>query len=246
MRNGVLMIVAAVAFSFATPAGATGGTCDAPDSPLGALSDAVEGARRHGRGVRTDYPETVVPESDVAPAPASASAMKAAYDAAVAKNKLENVSAAKAKALEKSFNKASAVTENLSGGRVGASIQGMVVDGELFVRTKTVRPGTTPKWQSAGPMKKAPKPAALEARVKKVVAERMGLMSNPDFALKASELAEVKKGIADGEFKVVNATPTGLLGVGYTGYVTGNMLIVEKRAVRPGAKSTFFLLGPID
>ncbi|MHB8876383.1 MAG: hypothetical protein ACYC8T_22040 [Myxococcaceae bacterium] len=143
---------------------------------------------------------------------------------------------------------------------MGASIQGMVVDGELFVRTKAVRPGAEPKWSSAGPLKDAPapktedtkpggwapKPKSLEARVQKLVTQRMELLSNPLFALKASELAQVKKGIANGDFQVVNATPKGLAGVGMTGYVADNMLIVEKRTVRPGAPSTFYLLGPLD
>jgi hypothetical protein len=139
----------------------------------------------------------------------------------------------------------------------------MVVGGELGVRTKAVRPGTTPTWKSAGPLKDAPKPKvndtagpaapgwgpkpkSLEAKVQKTVADRMNLMSNPDFALKPAELAEVKKGIANGDFKVVNASPRGLAGVALTGYVADNMLIVEKKAVRPGAQSTFYLLGPMD
>lgn len=218
---------------------------------------------RHGMGVRTDYPTPrVPPREDPAREPkANTSAMAATFEAASAKNKLKGVSTAQAKTLETKFNSSSAQTENLSAGRVGASITGMVVNGELFVRTKPVRPGATPKWMSAGPLEGAPKPKetdkpdkpngwgpkpkSLESRAQKTLTERMGLLSNPDFALKASELAEVKKGIADGDFQVVNATPKGLAGVGFTGYVSEGMLVVEKKGVHPGAKSTFYLLGPL-
>lgn len=215
-------------------------------------------------GVRTDYPTPRVPQRDEpAPKPkAATSAMSATFEAASAKNKLKDVTAAQAKSLETKFNGPSAKIENLSAGRVGAAINGLVVNGELFVRTKAVRPGATPKWMSAGPLKDAPKPKvdtdkpdkpggwgpkpkSLEARAQKTLSQRMGLMSNPDFALKASELAEVKKGIANGDFQVVNATPKGLAGVGYTGYVAEGMLVVEKKGVHPGAKPTFYLLGPL-
>ncbi len=217
--------------------------------------------RLHGTGVRTDYPTRPATPDVARPKPAKQSAMAATFEAASAKGKLKDVSPARAQALEAKFGSGSAKTENLSAGRVGASIQGMVVDGELFVRTKAVRPGAEPKWASAGAMKDAPapapadvqaprgwgpKPRSLEARVQKTVTERMGLLSNPDFALKADELREVKKGIANGDFKVVNATPKGLAGVGMTGYVADDMLIVEKRAVRPGAPSSFYLLGPLS
>ncbi len=225
----------------------------------------VTTTRHFGMGVRTDVPtQPRAPKGagDGAKPKAKASAMAKTYEAAAAKNKLVEVSPAKAKALEAKFNSGSAKTENLAAGRVGASIQGMVVDGELFVRTKGVFPGATPKWASAGSLKDAPKPAvddttrpgggwgpkpkSLEARVQKVVAERMGLLSNPTFALKGAELAQVKKGIANGDFEVVSATPKGLTGVGYKGYVADGMLIVEKKAVAPGAKPTFYLLGPVD
>jgi hypothetical protein len=189
------------------------------------------------------------------------SALRAAFDAAVRKGALKDVSPAEAKALEKAFNAAGAKTEDLSGGRVGASIRGMVVDGELFVRTKAVRPGAAPKWASAGALGHAPqpktdevkpgggwspKPKSLEARVQKAVAQRLNLLSNPAFQLKASEVAELKRSVAKGEVQTISATPKGLVGVGLTGYVAGDMLIVEKRAVRPGAASTFHLLGPLD
>lgn len=218
----------------------------------------------HDRGVRTDYPEPRTPKADVAqpkkPA-AEKSAMAVTFEAASRRDALKEVSAAKAKALEAKFNAPGAKTENLSAGRVGASIQGLVVDGELFVRTKAVRPGATPKWSSAGPLKDAPapkaddvekpkgwgpKPKSLEARVQAAVGQRMGLLSRPEFQLKASEVAELKQAIAKGEVQTVNATPKGLAGVGLTGYVAGDMLIVEKRAVRPGATSTFHLFGPMD
>lgn len=220
-------------------------------------------SRRHGMGVRTDSPLPRVSQHEAPGPKPKTSAMAATFKAASAKNQLVDVTAAQAKALETKFNSGSAKTENLSAGRVGVSLQGMVVKGELFVRTKVVRPGATPKWASAGPLKSAPKPklpdgvqpggwgprpkpASLEARVQKTLGERMSLMSNPDFALKASELAKVKKGIANGDFQVVSATPKGLTGVGYTGYVSDDMLIVEKKGVYPGAKSTFYLLGPLD
>ncbi len=218
--------------------------------------------RTHGMGVRTDYPTTPrAPTHDVAPKPkpATKSAALSTYEAASAKGKLVDVSAAKAKSLETKFKADGAKVEDLSGGRVGASIKGLVVDGELFVRTAVVRPGATPKWVSAGALKepktndtaspgwgpKPPKKQNLEALVQKTVKDRMGLLSNPDFALKGKELATVKKAIANGDFQVVSATPKGLAGVGMTGYVADGMLIVEKRTVRPGAPSTFYLMGPL-
>lgn len=218
----------------------------------------------HGLGVRTDSPTSPPSPREVSPRTpkASTSAMAATFEAASSKSKLKAVSTAQAKALETRFNGASAKTENLSAGRVGASIQGMVVNGELFVRTKAVRPGAAPAWASAGPLKEAPKPkpkpettspggwapkpGSLEARVQKLVGERMGMMSHPDFALKGSEATEMKKAIANGDFQVVNASPKGLAGVALTGYVQDNILIVEKKAVAPGAKSTFFYLGAIN
>lgn len=222
--------------------------------------------RRHGMGVRTDVPpqpKPTRPEGNRTPK-APPTAMEATYAAAM-KRGLTEVSASKAKSLEAQFNAGKAPTENLSQGRVGASINGMVVGGELFIRSKVVRPGVTPTWSSAGPLKPAPKPdtgktddvkgggwgpkpkpASLEARVQKTLSERMGLLSNPDFQLKGKELTELKKAIKDGEFQVVSATPKGLAGVGYTGYVSEGMLVVEKRAVRPGAPSTFHLLGPLE
>lgn len=212
-------------------------------------------------GVRTDVPTPGAPPADVrAPKKAKGSAMGIAFEAASRANKFQEVSPAKAKSLETQFNDGSAKTEDLSGGRVGASIQGMVLKGELFVRTKAVRPGVSPKWASAGAVKggaqpKAsetapaawgPKPKSLEARVQKVVAERMGMMSHPDMALNATETAGMKKAIADGEFQKVSASPKGLAGVALTGYVQDNILIVEKKAVAPGAKPAFFYLGPIN
>ncbi|MEW5741309.1 MAG: hypothetical protein AB1938_20470 [Myxococcota bacterium] len=171
--------------------------------------------RTYSRGVRTDYPEPRTPKADVAaPKPAAKSAMTVTFEAAPTTGALKDVSAAKATSLEQAFNAPGAKTENLSAGRVGASIQGLVVDGELFVRTKAVRPGATPKWASAGPLKDAKlpkaddvakpkgwgtKPKSLEARVQKTVAERMGLLSRPEFQLKASEVAELKQSIAKGE-----------------------------------------------
>lgn len=222
--------------------------------------------RRHGMGVRLDVPpqpKPTRPEGGRTPK-AAPSAMEATYTAAM-KRGLTEVSASKAKSLEAQFNAGKAPTENLSQGRVGASINGMVVGGELFIRSKAVRPGVSPTWSSAGPLKAAPNPDAgktdevkgggwgpkpkgpsLEARVQKTLSERMGLLSNPDFQLKGKDLAELKKAIKDGEVQTVNATPKGLAGVGYTGHVAGDMLIIEKRAVRPGAASTFHMLGPID
>lgn len=224
---------------------------------------------RRGLGVRTDVPPrpAISPRQDPGARPPPAlSSMGATFEAASAGGTLKEVSAAKARALEAKFTGGAHATENLSAGRVGASIMGMVVDGELFVRTKAVRPGVTPKWQAAGSLQAAdapqpkprartedaakpegwgPKPKSLEARVQQVVAERMGLMSNPDFALKGSELREFKKAIAAGEVQQVNASPRGLAGVSLTGYVAENMLIVEKKAVRPGATSQFFILGPL-
>ena len=217
--------------------------------------------RIHGTGVRPSGPQTF--DTDVAPKPKAQTktAAIATYEKAASKNKLKDVSAEKATELEAKFQRGSPKPENLSAGRVGASVNGIVVGGELFVRTKGVFPGAKPKWQSAGklgdapaPSKPAvkpdagwgPKPKSLESRVQKTLANRMGLMSNPDFQLKGAELAELKKGIANGEFQKVNATPKGLAGVGYTGYVADDMLVIEKRAVRPGAASSFFVLGPLE
>lgn len=223
--------------------------------------------RRHGMGVRTDVPpqpKPTRPEGNRTPK-TPPSAMAATWAAAMKRDSLTPVSASKAKSLEAQFNAGKAPTENLSQGRVGASINGMVVGNELFIRSKAVRPGVTPTWMSAGPLKPAPnpnagktddvkgggwspkpKPASLESRVQKTLSERMGLLSNPDFQLKGKDLAELKQAIKNGEVQTVSATPKGLAGVGYTGHVAGDMLIIEKRAVRPGAASTFHMLGPID
>lgn len=217
--------------------------------------------RIHGTGVRPSGPQTF--DTDVAPKPRAQpkTAAIATYEKALSKNKLKDVSADQAKTLEAKFQRGSPKSENLAPGRVGAAVNGIVVGGELFVRSKGVYPGAKPKWQSAGKLADAPapkpevnkpdggwgpKPRSLEARAQKTLANRMGLLSNPDFQLKGTELAQVKKGIANGEFEKVNATPKGLAGVGYTGYVADNMLIVEKRAVRPGAPSSFYLLGPLE
>jgi hypothetical protein len=196
-----------------------------------------------------------------APKKPAKTAAIATYEAAVRKDALKPVSADKAKALEAKFANDALKTENLSAGRVGASVLGAVVNGELFTRTKGVYPGAKPTWQSAGKLIDAPapkpapdrpspgwgpKPKSVEARAQKTVADRMELTGNPDFQIKGAELAQVKKGIANGEFEVVNATPKGLAGAGFTGYVADGILIVEKRGVRPGAKSTFHLLGPLN
>lgn len=103
-----------------------------------------------------------------------------------------------------------------------------------------------PKAPETGATGWGPKPKSLEARVQKVVAERMGMMSHPGMALNATEAAGLKKAIADGEFQKVDATPRGLAGASLTGYVQDNVLIVEKKAVAPGAKPSFFYLGPIN
>ncbi|MFZ5441220.1 MAG: hypothetical protein ACOZQL_14520 [Myxococcota bacterium] len=215
--------------------------------------------RIHGTGVRPTGPQTF--DTEVAPAPKrrELSAAAATWEKALAKNKLKDVPADQAAQLEAKFQRGSPKPENLAAGRVGASVNGLVVGGELFVRTKSVFPGAKPKWQSAGKLADAPapkpevktdggwspKPKSLEARVQKALADRMGLLSNPEFQLKGSELTKLKKAIANGELEAVNATPKGLAGVGYTGYVSDGLLIVEKRAVRPGAASTFHLLGPL-
>lgn len=224
------------------------------------LSLELDMPRIHGTGVRPSGPQTF--DTDIAPKPKpqAKSAAIATYEKASSKGKLKDVSADQARQLEAKFERGSPKPENLAPGRAGASVNGIVVGGELFVRTKGVFPGAKPKWQSAGKLGDAPapkpevkpepgwgpKPKSLESRVQKTLANRMGLMSNPDFQLKGTELAQVKKGIANGEFEKVNATPKGLAGVGYTGYVADNMLIVEKRAVRPGAPSSFYLLGPLE
>lgn len=217
----------------------------------------------HGRGVRPSGPQTFDDRINDAPTPKrpAKTAAIATYEAAQKKGQLVEVSATKAKSLEAKFQADSSKAENLAPGRAGASAMGVVSNGELFVRTKGVYPGAKPTWKSAGKLKDAPapkpevakpangwgpKPKSLEARVQKTLQHRMAMLSNPNFALKADELAELKKGIKNGDFEVVNATPRGLAGVGYTGYVADNMLVVEKRGVRPGAQSTFHLLGPLD
>ncbi len=217
-------------------------------------------SRIHGTGVRPSGPQTF--DSDVAPAPKKqpATAAVATYEKALSKNKLKDVSADQASKLEAKFQSGSPKPENLAAGRVGAAVNGIVVGGELFVRTRGVFPGAKPKWQSAGALgaAPAPKPAvkpdggwspktrSLESRVQKALSERMGLLNDPAFQLKGADLARLKKAIANGELQVVNATPKGLAGVGYTGYVADGSLVIEKRAVRPGAPSTFHLLGGIE
>jgi hypothetical protein len=217
--------------------------------------------RIHGTGVRLDAdPQRF--DREVAPKPKKQAKTPALYTYEKNANKLKPVSADAAKKLETAFQASSAKVENLSGGRAGASVMGLVQNGELFIRTKGVFPGAKPKWESAGKLQEppapkpndgtrpspgwGPKPKSLEARVQKTVAERMGLLSNPEFQLKGNELKEFKKGLANGEFQEVAATPKGLAGVGFKGYVAGDMLIVERRAVRPGATSTFHLLGPLS
>ncbi|MDP1825499.1 MAG: hypothetical protein Q8L48_19730 [Archangium sp.] len=115
------------------------------------------------------------------------------------------------------------------------------------VRTDVPTPAPKPKKPKAPQTAPAagwgPKPKSLEARVQKVVAERMGMMASPAMALSPAETAGMKKAIADGEFQVVNASPKGLAGVALTGYVQDNVLIVEKKAVAPGARPAFFYLG---
>lgn len=217
--------------------------------------------RIHGTGVRPSGPQTFDTEVAPKPTPQAKSAAVATYEKAMSKNKLKDVPAGKAAELEAKFKRGSPKPENLAPGRVGAAVNGLVVGGELFVRSKGVYPGAKPTWQSAGKLADAPapkpevkkpeagwgpRPASLEARAQKTLANRMGLTSNPDFQLKGADLARVKKGIANGEFEQVNATPKGLAGVGYTGYVADGMLVVEKRPVRPGAQSSFHLLGPLE
>lgn len=217
----------------------------------------------HGRGALPIGPQTFEPVEPAAPKKPTKSRAIATYEAAVKKDSLKAVPAAEAKALEAKFAKGGLKTENLAPGRAGASILGTVVKGELFARTKGSFRGAAPTWQSAGQLLDAPKPKpapeapapgwgprpkSLEARAQKTVAARMNMIG-PEFQLKGAELAEVKRAIANGELQAVNATPKGLAGAGYTGYVGGDMLVVERRSGRPmnGAppKSAFYLLGPL-
>lgn len=216
----------------------------------------------HGRGVRPDaLPQHF--DRETVEKPAKQPKTAASYTYGKKANHLAPVSADVAKRLETAFNAKPSKAENLSGGRAGASIFGVVQNGELFIRTKGVYPGAKPTWQSAGKLQEPPAPKkkdvttpnngwgpgstkSLEARVQKTVKDRMGLLSNPEFQLKPAELAEFKRDLAKGKYQEVAATPKGLAGVGYTGYVAGDMLIVERHSVRPGAKSTFHLLGPLE
>lgn len=216
--------------------------------------------RIHGTGVRPSGPQTF--DSEAAPTtkkPAQSAAV-ATYEKALSKNKLKDVSADQATQLEAKFKRGSPKPENLAQGRVGVGVNGLVVGGELFVRTQGVYPGAKPKWQSAGKLGDAPapkpdvkpnggwspKPKSLETRVQKTLTDRMELLSKPSAQLKGAELTKLKSAIASGELQPINATPKGLMGVGYTGYVSEGQLYVEKHAVRPGATQTFFKLGALE
>lgn len=215
----------------------------------------------HGRGVRLDAdPQRF--DREVAPKPKKQPKTQALFTYEKNASKLKAVSADAAKKLETAYQANTSKAENLSGGRAGASVLGLVQNGELFIRTKGVFPGAKPRWESAGklmdlpaPKPKTdgpkpawgPKPKSLESRVQKAVAERMELTSNPEFEIKGADLKELKKRIANGEFQEVAATPRGLAGAGFKGYVADDMLVVEKTRRGPGGStSTFHLLGPLD
>jgi hypothetical protein len=217
--------------------------------------------RRPRPGVRTDVPTPRNPEVRPAqPREQLASPILHTYLTALERGTLKSVSAAKARSLEATFRSGSATTEALSRGRVGASVTGMSVDGALFVRTSAVRPGAPPTWQAAGSLRESsyrtpegarypgwtPSPRTTDAQVRRAVRSRLDSLSTPETALRGRELTAVKARIARGDARPVDATPRGLMGMKYTAYVIDGALIVEKRAVRPGATPSFHTLGGLE
>lgn len=222
-----------------------------------------------GLGVRTDVPTPAAPRSEPSPSPrAPASAALTTYEAAQRGGALKPVSAARARALEKQFSGGSAQVEDLSRGRVGASTHGMVVKGELFVRTAVVRPGAVAKWESAGRLQTtdtrpevqpggwAPKPSdgrgAEAVKVRRLVEQSMSLLT-PDFEVSGAEATKLRKTIADSGATAIDATPRGLAGASLKAYAVSQpddpsgtkYVFVEKSAVRPGAKPSLYYVGPL-
>lgn len=209
--------------------------------------------RLHGTGALPIGPQTFDDETPAKPKKAPLTRGQFTYSKQV--NKLKPVTAAQAKALEAKYQ-GGTKAENLRPGNAGSSVLGIVQKGELFVRVRGTGPNATTKWSSAGKLlelpkakpktpvaPKPPKPAKLEDRVQKFVGQRLELFNDPTFQLNATEVAELKQGITAGKYTVVTATPKGLAGSAFTGYVEGDMLVVERK--RAGRPSTFHVLGPI-